>query len=99
VWHLSWLTRFRLQAFAFFALGTGLGIYLVTRGFTDGGAFDVVVGLVIVVLCLHILWKAVRLWRRGELPVFDSTEDVHRHVDERMPWLPGAIIRRLRRHR
>lgn len=81
---VSWLDRQRVQALVFFAVGLLVGVFAIVDGVSKGAVGFVVLGILIVGLTAHILYRGITRWRRGELPEFRSSDEMRQHARDRL---------------
>jgi hypothetical protein len=85
---MSWLTRFRLQAVAFFTACTTVCVWIAVHSFQQHQDALGVICVVGAGLGVYLLARGALLWRKGRLPVFGSKEEAERYAEQRTPWLP-----------
>jgi hypothetical protein len=80
---MSWLARARVKAFVFFAVCAGGMGYLAVHSFDHAKPAVGVVSAVGAALAVYVLGSGLVAWRRGELPGFDSPDEVRRYIRRR----------------
>jgi hypothetical protein len=80
---MSWLARARIKAFAFFTVCAGGLGYLAVHSFDQGQPGLGVVWAAGAALALYVLGSGLVAWRRGELPSFESPDELRHRCRER----------------